>query len=452
MTQTRASIRDNKMRKPLISLAGALLMLNGASLSYAENLTDIYRLAQESDPQLRAAEAGYRATQEARPQSRAALLPNIGFSANVTNNETDVEASSFGSTGSSSYSSNGYSLSLQQAIYHHDYYVQLRQADSRIASAEAQFGSARQGLILRVADAYFNRLAAQDNLAFAEAEKRAISQQLRQTQQRFKVGLNAITDVHEAQARFDAAVAQEIAAKNQLDVATEALREITAKAHSELAPMSDNMPLIAPEPADINQWVDTAMKQNLQLLAAEADANTAREETRRRRAGHLPTLDLVASHSYSDNTDSPTFGSEQTNTNLSLQLNIPIYAGGGISSQEREGEALYQQAMEALEQQRRATVRETRSAYLNVMAGISSVKAFKQALSSANTALEATQAGFEVGTRTAVDVLDSQRELFRAQRDYARARYDYALATLQLKQAAGVLSEQDLNQINGWLN
>lgn len=438
------------MRKSLISLAGSLLLLSAAPHALAEDLTEVYRLAQQSDPQLRAAEAAYRAAQEARPQSRAALLPNIGFNAYLSENDSTIE-SGVGTDGS--YSTNGYSLNLKQPIYHHDYYVQLRQADSRIAGAEAQFGSARQGLILRVANAYFDRLAAQDNLDFAEAEKRAISQQLRQTQQRFKVGLNAITDVHEAQARYDAAVAQEIAAQNQLDVATEALREITGQAHSALAAVSEDMPLIAPEPADIDQWVETAMKQNLQLLAAEAEANTAREEVKRRRAGHLPTLDLVASHGYSDNTDVPSgFGAESTDTNLSLQLNIPIYAGGGISSQVREGEALYQQSREGLEQQRRTTVREARSAYLNVMAGISQVKAFKQALSSATTALEATQAGFEVGTRTAVDVLDSQRERFRAQRDYARARYDYALATLQLKQAAGVLSEQDLQQLNNWLN
>lgn len=440
------------MQGTLLKLFTAAGLLLAGTAVHAEDLLTTYRQALESDPQLRAAEAGYRAAREARPQSRSALLPQISLNADYTHHETDIQDSAVGgSTGSSDYDSNGYSLSLRQSLYHHDYYVQLRQADAVIAQAEAQFAGVRQSVILRVAEAYFNLLAAQDNLDFAQAEKRAIAQQLRQTQQRFEVGLNAITDVHEAQARYDASVAQEIAAENQLNSAHEVLRELTGRGYEALVPLDEEMPLLSPEPNDIDAWVKTSQEQNLQLLAAEAAVRAAREETNRRRAGHYPTFDLVASHGYSDTMDSPTFGTERTDTTIGLQMSLPLYSGGLTSSRTREAEYLYNQAQDTLERQRRASVRQTRDAYLGVIAGISQVKAFRQALSSARTALQATQAGFEVGTRTAVDVLDSQRELYRAQRDYARSRYDYVLASLRLRQAAGTLSEADVNQVNRWL-
>lgn len=426
----------------------ALALLAGAATAQGEDLRDVYRLAQESDPQLRAAEAGHRAALEARPQSRAALLPNVNFTAQTQWNQVDVKKPT---AQGNDYNSASYSLSLRQALYHHDYYVQLRQADAGIAQADAQYGAAQQALIVRVAEAYFNLLAAEDNLRLAQAEKTAIAQQLRQTQQRFEVGLSAITDVHEAQAGYDAAVAQEIVAQNQLENAREVLREITGREHTTLAPLASEIPLHSPDPASIDQWVETALQQNLQLLAAEAAAHVAREEMNRRQAGHYPTLDLIASHNWSDTSKSNTFGSEYNSNSIGLQLNVPLFAGGAVSASTRQATHLYSQAQEGLEQTRRATVRQTRDAYLGVTAGIGTVQARRQALSSAKTALQATQAGFEVGTRTAVEVLNSQRELFRAQRDYARARYDYALSTLRLKQAAGILSEADLEHVNSWL-
>jgi outer membrane protein len=426
-------------------LTASALMLGAASL-HAENLLDVYRMAQESDPTLRAAEAGNQAAQQGRAQSRAALLPQINASANVTQNQRDIVGGA-----NTDYESRGYSISLVQSLYHHDYYKQLKVADAGIAQANALYEAARQGLILRVAEAYFNLLAAQDNLATAEATKRAIAQQLRQTQQRFEVGLTAITDVHEAQAGYDGAVAAEIVASNGLDIAREALREITGQEPQAPATLQEKMPLLSPDPADIGQWVEKADAQNLSLIAAEAAARGAAEELRRREAGHYPTLDLVASHGYSDTTDDPT-GYEADTTSIGVQLSIPIYSGGRTTAQSSEARALYAQAQESLEAQRRATVREVRSAYLGITAGISQVLARKQALSSAQTALQATQAGFEVGTRTAVDVLNAQQVRYGAQRDYARSRYDYLLASLRLKQAAGSLSEDDLILANGWLD
>jgi outer membrane protein len=403
-------------------------------------------MAQQSDPTLRAAEAGNLAAQQGRAQSRAALLPQLNASANVTQNQRDINGTS------TDYDSNGYNLSLVQSLYHHDYYMQLKKADAGIAQANALYEAARQGLILRVAETYFNLLAAQDNLTTAEASKRAIAQQLRQTQQRFEVGLTAITDVHEAQAGYDAAVAAEIAARNGLDIAREALREITGQEPLAPATLQEKMPLLTPEPADIGQWVEKANTQNLSLIAAEAAARASAEELSRREAGHYPTLDLVANHSYSDTTDLPVTGNEFTNTSIGVQLSVPLYSGGLTTAQSREARALLTQAQESLEAQRRATVREVRSAFLGITAGISQVQARKQALSSAQIALDATQAGFEVGTRTAVEVLNSQQVRYGAQRDYARSRYDYLLASLRLKQAAGSLSEEDIILVNGWLN
>jgi outer membrane protein len=434
------------MKPVMLKLLTASALMLGAASLHAENLLDVYRMAQESDPTLRAAEAGNQAAQQGRAQSRAALLPQINASANVTQNQRDIVGGA-----NTDYESRGYSISLVQSLYHHDYYKQLKVADAGIAQANALYEAARQGLILRVAEAYFNLLAAQDNLATAEATKRAIAQQLRQTQQRFEVGLTAITDVHEAQAGYDGAVAAEIVASNGLDIAREALREITGQEPQAPATLQEKMPLLSPDPADIGQWVEKADAQNLSLIAAEAAARGAAEELRRREAGHYPTLDLVASHGYSDTTDDPT-GYEADTTSIGVQLSIPIYSGGRTTAQSSEARALYAQAQESLEAQRRATVREVRSAYLGITAGISQVLARKQALSSAQTALQATQAGFEVGTRTAVDVLNAQQVRYGAQRDYARSRYDYLLASLRLKQAAGSLSEDDLILANGWLD
>ncbi len=439
------------MQRVAATLFTGTVLLLGSTATQAENLLEIYRSAQESDPQLLAAEAGNQAAQEVRAQSRAALLPQLNLQAGVNQNSIDIlESNTSTQTGEETYTSNSYTLSLVQSLYHHEYYVQLRQADARIAQANAEYENAKQGLILRAADTYFNLLSAQDSLASAEATKRAFGQQLRQTQQRFDVGLSAITDVYEAQAAYDSAVAAELAAQSQLDTARENLREIIGRDPEALATLKEDMPLSPPAPADIQQWVEKAQQQNLSLLAAEAAARAAEEELNKRRAGHYPTLDLVGSHNYSDTTDY-TYGSEQINNTIGLQLNVPIYSGGLTTAQTREARALYTQAQEAHEQQRRATVRETRSAYLNVTTGISQVLARKQALASAQTALEATQAGFEVGTRTIVDVLDAQRVRDTAQSDYLRARYDYLLTTLQLKQAVGSLNEADITQINEWL-
>ncbi len=444
----RHSPRKNPaMRNTICTL---LFFLAAAHPAAAGNLLDIYRLAVENDPQLRGAEAAHLATLESKPQSRALLFPTINASANTTGNRLEISKPAPSAT--SHFNSSGYTLSLAQPVYHHDTYVQLRQADARIAQSDALLGAARQDLMLRSATRYFNALAAQDNLEFARAEKKAIARELEQSQQRFEVGLVAITDAQEAQARFDAALAQEIAAGRQLASGVEALREITARQHATLAALTEQLPLLAPEPADVEQWTETALQQNLQYTAAQHASEVAQEEIARQRAGHYPTLDIVGNRVFSESGGRHGFGASETlNDSISLQINAPIFQGGLVNSRAREARHKYTQAQENQEQQLRSVVRQTRDSYAGVIAGISRVKALKQSVFSHQTALEATEAGSQVGTRTEVDVLDAQRELFRAQRDYARARYDYILEGLRLKQAAGTLSQTDLEQINAWL-
>lgn len=438
------------MRKPVAKLVAGMGMLAGSLNLHAADLMDVYSVALDNDPQLQAAEAQYRAAREARPQAVGQFLPKLNISGARTQIESDYNDSFrpelVGTT--RKYYTSDYSLNLLQPIYHQDYFAQLKQADARVAQAEAQFGSTQQAEIVRVSQAYFLVLGSMDNLRFAQAEKKATEQQLRQTQQRFEVGLTAITDVHEARAGYDLAVSQEIQAKNQLDTAVEQLRELTGRSFEEYAKL-DGVPLVLPEPSDIEAWVNMALKQNLDLIAADAQVQVAQQEARRQRFQRYPTLDLQASYGHSEN---PVFSQDTDDKIISLQLNFPFYQGGLISSRSREAEQLYNQALAILEQQRRATTRQTRDAYLSVTSGIAQVKAAKQALESTRTALEATQAGFEVGTRTTIDVLNSQQAVFGAERDYARARYDYILSTLQLKQAAGSLSVEDLKKVNALLH
>ena len=314
-------------------------------------------------------------------------------------------------------------------------------------------------MILRTATAYFNVLAARDTLDAAEASRDAIARQLEQADKRFDVGLIAITDVEEARAAADQATATVIASKRTLATTRDQLRELTGDAFDELARPGDEMPLITPDPASEDAWVKAALDQNLALASARLGADIAREAISSARGGYLPTLDLVASKSGTNTTGTTTvFGtafSADSNGNdrqIGLQLTVPIYSGGYNSSKVRE--AVYRQraARERLERTARATERATRDSYLGVISEISRVKALRQALASSRTALAATEAGYEVGTRTAVDVLLSRQRLFDAQTNYARSRYDYVLNVLTLEQATGTLDESRLTRVNGWLD
>jgi outer membrane protein len=431
------------------SLLISSLLLSANCL--AADLLSVYKLAEKNDPTYLQEVASHRATLEARPQAMSQLLPSVDISANTTRYDQDISsASAFGSAGEVNFNSRGYSLNISQPIFRRDRFIALDQADSEINQAEAELIEAQQDLMVRIAERYFDVLSAMDNLEFAQAEVKSLSRQLDQANQRFEVGLSAITDVQEAQAGYDLAVAREILALNAIDNAQEAMRELTGDYVTDFSALGDNMSLVRPEPEVIESWTALSLEQNLGMVAAKHAAETARNEIKRQSAGHYPTLDLVGSHGYDSN--GGRFGSTKTHTSaIGLELNIPIYSGGLVSSQTREAHENYNVAMHSLEQARRSAQRLTREAYLGVISGISQVTALKQAVVSSETALEATEAGFEVGTRTAVDVVASQRATSEARRNYSQAKYDYILNTLRLKQAAGSLSPDDLKLVNTWL-
>jgi len=417
----------------------------------AADLLSVYKLAEKNDPTYLQQVASHRATLEARPQAMSQLLPSVDISANTTRFDQDISsASAFGSAGEVNFNSRGYSLNISQPIFRRDRFIALDQADSEIKQSDAELIEAQQDLMVRIAERYFDVLAAMDNLEFAQAEVKSLSRQLEQANQRFEVGLSAITDVQEAQAGHDLAVAQEILAHNTIDNAQEAMRELTGDYVTDLNTLGNNMSLVRPEPEVIESWTELSLEQNLGMIAARHAAETARNEIKRQSAGHYPTLDLVGSHGYDSN--GGRFGSTKTHaSSIGLELNIPLYSGGLVSSQTREAHENYNIAMHSLEQARRSAQRLTREAYLGVISGISQVTALKQAVVSSETALQATEAGFEVGTRTAVDVVASQRTTSEARRNYSQAKYNYILDTLRLKQAAGTLSTDDLELINAWL-
>lgn len=416
-------------------------------IAKAEDLSQTYALALENDPILRAENAAFEAATHSQRSVKALYFPSVNFDASYSNTDQDNNISNT----SGSFTSKSYSLSLRQAIYRKDYLTQLKQAQANTRLAEALLNTAQQDLIMRVATKYFDMLAAQDSLEFAQAEKNAIARQLEQTKQRFEVGLIAITDVHESQAAFDLATASEIVAQNRLQISIQALREITGQKPQSPRPLGKELQLISPDPTDINQWISNAEENSFAIIAADATVEAAQQYLEQQRSSRHPTLDLVASRNHSDS-EGGTFGAQDTDSNvLSLQLNVPLYLGGRINANISQSRAALLQARAALEQQRRATQRQVSDAYLGVLSSISRVKALNQAVISSQSALNATEADFNEGYRTTVDVLNARRELFRAQRDYARARYDYILARLALKNSAGLLDKEDIAQINAWL-
>jgi outer membrane protein len=428
---------------PYHLVAMLLALLAGPAHAAEDNLLDIYRLAQVEDRQLRAAAAQLEAVREQIPLARAAYLPSLVVGANAYQNYQDPEGSP-----SDDYASNELNLSLQQAVFDRAAWLRQGQASNRVKQAEVSYTSAEQSLILRTADAYFAVLDGTVNLRAVLADKEAIARQLDQTKQRFEVGLIAITDVHEAQARFDRVVSEEIVARNQLDSAREALRVITGQYHGDVADLAVDVTLARPDPTDIQSWVDQAAAGNLTLLAAQYGVEVARNEIDIQRSGHYPTVDLFAS--YGDaNVGSNNLGlNDRDSGRVGLELNLPLYLGGQVQSLTREAEAGLIQASELYEQQSREVERQTRDAYRSVLASIAAVEALKQTVVSTQSALDATQAGFEVGTRTIVDVLDAQRDLFLAERDYEIARHRYVLSTLSLKQAVGTLDLADVEAAN----
>jgi outer membrane protein len=434
------------MKRRLLSLF--LVTLFWLPVAHGENLMQVYKLALENDAEFKAARATRDSVLESRPQAIASLLPNLSMSGSANRVDSKVVNSPTGAN-SSLYNKNDLTISLSMPVYRRELWVQLDQADDQIAQAEATFAAAEQSLMVRTAQAYFDILLAQDSLEFAKAETAAIGRQLDQSKQRFDVGLIAITAVHEAQAAYDQSRADLIQAENDLDNAWEVLYEITKQKVKSLSTLDKNLALSKPVPQSIQQWSSKALEQNLSIKAAEKATAIARSNVKVQQSGHLPSLDLVGSHTrtrYKDSTASDT-----NNSSIGIQLTVPLFAGGAVNSQTRQARYELEASQETLDKERRSVIRQVRDAYRGVLASISSVRALKASTVSTRSALEATEAGYEVGTRTIVDVLNSQRDLYRSLKNYANVRYNYIMSGLKLKQAAGTVSEQDLKQITAWL-
>ena len=453
----------------------ALGMLVAAHSASAEDLKGVYERALANDPQIREADALRRAARESRPQAWAAILPQLSGSASKTKSDTTSTGQfpqeqrlpdgqtvvlNFLSASVAEPETDRWSLDLRQSLISWDNWVAIKRASRQVAQAEADFQAAEQQLILRVSEAYFNVLAAQDAVEAQSSAFDAISRQLEQAEKRFEVGLIAITDVQEAKAARDSAAAAVIAAKRQLASAEELLREITAEKYTVLSKPGDAMPLKSPDPADEAQWVERSMEQNLALISSRLAADIARDNVRAAFGGHLPELDLVASKSKVETSSAINFVSGNVGTRLSdtedesytLQVTMPLFSGGAAQSRVRQSEFQWRAARERLTRVSRQTERQARDAYLGVISEISRVNALRQALESSQTALKATEAGYEVGTRTAVDVLEGRRSLAVAQTNYSRSRYDYILNVMRLRLASGTLDRATLEEVNGWLS
>lgn len=419
---------------------------------YANGLIEVYSMAKQADADIQIAESTFYSESQARPIARANILPQASLSANTTSVSQKTEGETFGVEGDRvNFNDHGYTLNVSQTLYNHEFYVQLRQAKNTVAKATLDLDAAYQDLMVRTADAYFNVLAAYDNVTFRNSEKKAIERQLEQAKKRFDVGLIAITDVKEAQASYDLVVAREIEAENELELSKDALEVIIAQRLDVLKPLSERMLLVSPEPTDPEDWIATALEQNLTLLSSEYTTKIAEQEIDLQKSRHLPTFEIVGAHSDAD-TGGLSGSREFEDTRIGLELSFPILQGGRTYHQTKEARFNSETANNQHEKVRRETIQNTRGAFLNVIAGISRVKALANALESTEAAAQAAEAGFQVGTRTSVDVLIALQETYLAKRDYARARYDYLLNTLRLKQAAGTLSVDDLLKIDGWLN
>jgi outer membrane protein len=473
------------MRRLLALGLGCLV----SASAFSEDLLTIFDQAVVNDPLVREAEYTRKANREARPQAWAAYLPQINGS--YTKGKSEGDQQSAGSrlvedptdpapVGSRRYilqqqiqggsfqpDTSSWQVQLKQTIFSWAGLVGIKQSGRIAAQADADYTVAQQDLALRVSTSYFNVLAAQDNVQAQQASLEAISRQLEQADKRFEVGLIAITDVQEARAAHDTAAADLIAAKRLLATSQELLREITDMQYAVLATPRATMPLAVPEPADPQKWVEASMDQNPALSSSRLGADIARDDVRIQIDGHLPNVSLVVGRSHQESNDveefspipgrfdtaatAPSTSQTDVDKSISLQVTVPIWSSGGTSSRVRQSSYRWQAAKQRVERVSRATERTARDAYLGVVSEISRVQALKQALESSATALRATEAGYDVGTRTAVDVLAARRTLVAAETAYSRSRYDYMINVLTLKQAAGILDRKALEDVNGWL-
>ena len=452
------------MRFLLRPLSMALAFCAASSLSNADTLADIYELALKNDAQLKAAEASYLANIEIEEQAFSALLPQI--SASGSYQDDDFDSAGFNQNALAVIESNyqadttSYGISLQQNILDLSAWFRFKSGKERTKQAQAQFSFDQQDVIVRVAEAYFDVLRQIDNLEASKAEERATKRQLEQTQQRFDVGLIAITDVHEARAVFDTTVVRRLTDEGNLGTSLESLTVLTGQEHQNLWLLDKDFPVVDPDPMSRDEWVQFALKNNYALKAALYAAESARQNATAKRMGHAPTI--TGSLSYNDqdrNGEVSVTGTsliipqdqESDGTSRVLRLQVPLYSGGRVSSIRRQAYQQYNVALQNKIETQRVVIRNARSSHLTVSNDVQRVNARQQSIVSTSSALDATEAGYEVGTRNIVDVLQAQRSLYSSIRDYANSRYDYVLNMLRLKRAAGILTPQDTYDISKWL-
>jgi outer membrane protein len=433
----------------------ALVFMTSISAEGAEtqDLSQIYQEALSKDPVLAAARNSNRAMQEKLVQGQAQYLPTITFNAGATASRTDIKYignnTAFRNAGRENFEGYSYGVNLNQPIFRQQIRAQLEQAKSQVAQADKQLVLAQQNLIIRSSKAYFDVLLAQDKVALIRAQKEAVDKQKQQAQANFEVGTATITDVNEAQARYDLIQAQEIAALSDLEVKKRSVQSIIGHMPAELKSVRTDLQPQMPEPMVMEDWVNMALQSNLSIAIQQQALDIATQEVERQNAGHMPTLDAVAS--YTDryaNGSANGFGSDLQDATIGLQLQVPLYQGGAVSSKVREAVANKDKAADDLEASRRQAELDARQAYLNLVTAVSQVKAYEQALNSSQSQLDSTNLGYEVGVRNSVEVLNAQQQFFSAKRDLLQAQYAYLLDVLSLKFSVGMLSESDLQNVN----
>lgn len=423
------------------------LLLGTLKPCFATDLLDIYQAALKNDTIYQAAVSTRLSTREALPQSVAVLLPSINGQATISSNYQNItQAPPPDLLGVSNFPSRGYTISIKQPLLNIGDWIAVKQASSTSKQADATFGAAAQSLIYRVASAYFQVLQAKDNLRLSEAEKTANAKQLDQAQKRVHVGLDTATTLYAAKAAYDKSLAAEITAQNALRNSQESIRQLIGQTYSDLNGFKKILPLLSPQPANIMQWITAATTYNLNLMASRYAMEAARDNIKIKASGHLPTVNLVGSYGRDNGLNAGT--TDRNSAAVGLQLNVPIFSGGAVSSNTRKAEYDFQTASANLDNTYRQVIVTTRQKYNDVLADISKIKAERQAVKSAQLSLESTQESFNAGTRTIVDVLLAQQNLYDAKRNAANDQYSYLLDSLLLKQEAGILKPEDLIQIN----
>ena len=432
----------------------AVALVFGSQMSSAAGLVDLYRESIANDAVYASARAQLDAVQTLVPQARGQLLPQIAFNYSRNRNNTDNQFNTQqGWVGKQYdyYSANG-SLNLSQALFRPQAWIALAQANDQVRQAEAEFRQAEQELILRLAQAYFDVLLAEDNVSLAQEQKAAIAEQLKQAKRYFEAGIGTVTDINDAQARYDTIEAQEIAARNTLEVRVRALEQIVGGTHRHLDRLGPRLTLEKPIPEKVDEWVDFSLANNPQLKAREAALEVAEKDVGKSAAGHLPTVDIVAGRSQVINPSYSLLENTNWTNTVGIQLAVPLFAGGTTQGRVDQSRAVRERTRYELESVKRSIVLTTRQEFLNVDSGVAQVKALEQAVKSNEVALYSAQRGQEAGMRTSFDVLNAQQLLFTVRRDLAQARYSYVTSRLKLRSATGLLGEEDVQLVQSWLD